>query len=200
MGVMLRPVLLPSKSAMPQKKTVYIKFFAGVDSKTMTKLTQVVQEALEKAAERIILLMSSPGGNVFAGLSGYNFLRGIPAEVATHNFGSVDSIAIVLFCAGSRRFCVPHSRFLLHGIGFDVTSATRFDEKILDERIKSLRIDRENISRVIADNTGRALVDVERDMLTGTVLNSEQAREYGLVHEIRSELFERGAEIIEITQ
>ena len=182
------------------KKTVYIKFFVSVDLNTIAKLTNAVQEKLKEGIERFVLLISSPGGNVFAGLSGYNFLKGVPAEVITHNFGSADSIATVLFCAGSGRFCVPHARFMLHGIGFEITNPTRFNEKILDERIKSLKVDRENISRVIADNTGRALADVERDILEGTVLNSEQAQEYGLVHEIKTELFEKGAEVIEITQ
>jgi len=181
------------------KKPVYIKFFVGIDVNTIDKLTRLVLEKLREGVERFVVLISSPGGNVFAGLSGYSFLKGIPAEVITHNFGSADSIATVLFCAGSKRFCVPHARFLLHGIGFDVTGPTRFNEKILDERIKSLRIDRENISRVIAESTGKTLADVEKDILEGTVLNSEQAREYGLVHEIKTELFERGAEVVEIT-
>lgn len=181
------------------KGTVYIKFFVGIDPNSVTKLTRAVQEKLKEGVERFVILISSPGGSVFAGLSGYSFLKGIPAEVFTHNFGSADSIATVLFCAGSRRFCVPHARFLLHGIGFDVASPTRFDEKILDERIKSLKIDRENISRVIADNTGKPLAEVEKDILDGTVLNSEQALKYGLVHEIKTELFEKGAEVIEIT-
>ncbi len=185
---------------MPQsKKTIYIKFFVGINRNTIAKLTKLVQEKLKEGVERFVLLISSSGGNVFAGLSGYSFLKGIPAEVITHNFGSADSIAAVLYCAGSRRFCVPHARFLLHGIGFDVTSPTRFNEKILDERIKSLKVDRENISRVIADNSGKSIADVERDILEGTVLNSDQACKYGLVHEIKTELFEKGAEVVEIT-
>ncbi len=69
----------------------------------------------------------------------------------------------------------------------------------MDERIKSLATDRENISRVIADNTGKQLEDIERDILTGTVLNSDQAKDYGLVHEIKSELVQKGVEIITIT-
>lgn len=181
------------------KKTVYVKFFVEINANTIGKLTTLVQEKLKEGIERFVLLISSPGGNVFAGLSGYNFLKGIPAEVITHNFGSADSMSTVLFCAGSRRLCVPHARFLLHGIGFDVTSPTRFNEKTLDERIKSLKMDRENVSRVISDTTGRALADVEKDILEGTVLNSEQACEYGLAHEVKAELFERGAEVIEIT-
>jgi len=184
---------------MSDGKTVYTRFFAGVSADTIEALAKLVQEQLRKKTSRFVVLMSSPGGNVFAGLSGYNFLKGIPAEVVTHNYGSVDSIATVLFCAGSHRLCVPHARFLLHGVGFDVSTPTRFDEKILDERIKGLRIDRENIASVIADNTGRSLADVERDMLEGTVLNSEQALEYGLVHEIKIELFEEGARVFEIT-
>ncbi len=38
------------------------------------------------------LLLSSPGGSVFHGLSVYNFLKGAPFEVYTYNFGSVDII------------------------------------------------------------------------------------------------------------
>ena len=174
---------------MAPSRTVYIKFFTGVDVNTITTLTQLIQDQLKKRVDRFVLLISRPGGNVFAGLSGYNFLKGIPAEVVTHNFGSVDSIAAVLFCAGSQRLCVPHARFLLHGIGFDVNEKTRFDEKILDERLKGLKVDRENMSRVIADNTGKSLAEVERDILEGTVLNSRQALAYGLVHKIRAELF-----------
>lgn len=184
---------------MSDVKTVYIRFFAGVNADTIETLTKLIQDQLQEQVDRFVLLLSSPGGNVFAGLSGYNFLKGIPAQVVTHNYGSVDSIAAVLYCAGSRRLCVPHARFLLHGIGFDITTPTRFNEKILDERIKSLRVDRENIASVIADNTGKSLADVERGMLEGTVLNSQQALEYGLVHEIKTELFEKGARVFEIT-
>lgn len=180
------------------KKTVYIKLFGDISNDTIRKLTALVQAKLKEGVERFALLISSTGGGVFAGLSGYNFLKGVPAEVITHNFGSADSMAIVLFCAGSRRYCVPHARFLLHGIGFDVAGSTRFDEKKLDEHIKRLSIGRENISRVISDTTGKPIKQVERDILEGIVLNAEEAREYGLVHELKIELFEKGAEVIDI--
>jgi len=89
----------------------------------------------------------------------------------------------------------------LHGIGFSVTAPTRFDEHILDERIKGLRLDRETIASIIADSTGgkKKVKDVDKDILSNTVLNSQQAIDYGLVHEIKIELFPKGAEIISIT-
>jgi len=181
------------------KKTAYIRFFAGVNPKTVNTLIQVTEKQLGEGIERFVLLISSGGGQVFSGISGYNFLKGIPAEVITHNFGSIDSVAVVLFCAGAKRLCVPHARFLLHSVGFDVPAATRFDEKILDERIKGLRMDRENIARIIADNCGREVEEVDQDILTSIVLNSEKAITYGLVHEVKAELFPKGEEIIDIT-
>lgn len=181
------------------KKTVYIRFFANVSPKTVDTLIQRVEEKLKEGIELFVLLISSGGGNVFSGISGYNFLKGIPAKVITHNFGSIDSVAVVLFCAGTKRLCVPHARFLLHGIGFNVTAPTRFDEKILDERIKSLRMDRQNIASIIADNCGKEIEKVDQDILTSIVLSADEAIKYGLVHEIKLDLFPEGVEILDIT-
>lgn len=58
---------------------------------------------------------------------------------------------VVLFSAGQERYCVPHARFLLHGVGFNVSQPTRFEEKHLDERREGLMIDRQNIARIIAE-------------------------------------------------
>ena len=181
------------------QQTVYIRYFAPVDDERIKKLMATLEEELKAGRERFVILISSPGGSVLNGISAYNFLKGIPAEILTCNFGSTDSIAVCLFCAGSKRFCVPHGRFLIHGIGFDAPAGARFDEKSLGERIINLRNERETICRIIADNTGKKLEDVEQDMFNGITLTAEQAKDYGLVHEIKSELFEKQAEIISIT-
>jgi len=182
-------------------KTTYIRFFAEVNAKIVKALMQTVEQKLKEGAERLVILISSPGGNVSAGISAYNFLKGIPTEVITYNFGDAHSIAVILFCAGCKRLCVPHARFLLHGIGFNITTPTRFDEHSLDERIKGLRLDRETIASIIADSTKgkKKAEDVDKDILSNTVLNSQQAIDYGLVDEIKTELFPKGAEIISIT-
>jgi ATP-dependent Clp protease protease subunit len=181
------------------QQTVYIRYFGPIDDERVKKLMAALEQKLKEGRERFVILISSPGGQVFQGISAYNFLKGIPAEVITYNFGSVDSIAVCLFCAGAKRFCVPHGRFLIHGIGFDVPAGARFDEKSLGERITDLKNERETICRIIADNTGKKLEDIEQDMLKGITLTPEEAKGYGLVHEIKTELFEKQAEVITIT-
>ena len=125
---------------MPEK-TVYVKFFAGVDENSVKTLMNVAEQKLREGATKIILLISSGGGNVFAGVTGYNFLKGIPAEVETHNFGSAVSIALVLFCAGKKRLSVPHATFLLHGVQANFPQGAGLEEKQLEERLKGLKLD-----------------------------------------------------------
>lgn len=178
--------------------TFYIKFFAPVMQESINILMQVVDKKLAQGAKKMGLLISTPGGDVFHGISAYNYLKGIPLEITTHNFGSADSIGAVLFCAGSKRFSVPHARFLLHGVMCNFSAPASFEEKQLEERLKGLQIDMGNIARIIADTVKKDKQQILDDMLNRTTLYPEQAIKYGLVHEIKSELFEPGSEVISI--
>ena len=177
---------------------LYVRFMAPVVPQTTAQLFTVLDEAVRSKVDRIHLMLSSPGGSVFDGLSTYNFLRGMPIEVFTYNFGSVDSIGVVIFCAGARRFCVPHARFLIHPVQVNVQAKASFDEKQLEEVLKGVKIDQENIARVIADTTNQPLPNIESNMIDRTTLSPTQARDYGLVHEIKSELFPIDARLIVI--
>lgn len=184
----------------PHSQTVAIRFFAPVDASSINALLSAVDLKLKSGTNRIILMISCPGGSVFHGLSAYNYLKGIPAQVVTHNFGSVDSIGVVLFCAGSTRLSVPNARFLLHGVAAGFQQAERIEEKQLEERLKSLQIDMTNIAGVISASTGKTVAEVNAAMLERTTLDPEQAKEWGLAHEIKSQLLEPGCEVISIQE
>lgn len=173
----------------------YIRFMAPVLPQTTDQLLKIVDQKIAQRCKRLHLLISSPGGSVFHGLSVYNFLRGAPIEVLTYNFGSVDSIGVVIFCAGKHRYSVPHARFLIHGVRFNVNGNISFDEKQIEEHLKGLKIDQLNIARVIADTSSKPTHKVEEDMNNRTTLNPSEAKDYGLVHEIKSELFPLDADL-----
>ncbi len=179
-------------------KPVVIRFFAPVIDATVNALMSGVDQKMKQGIRDFIILISSPGGSVIHGLSAYNYLKGLPASITTHNFGSVDSIGIVLYCAGSKRLSVPQARFLFHGVNVQFKGEQNLEEKLLEERLKGLRIDMENIAKVIAANTGKSAKDITDAMIERTTLNPEEALSWGLVHEIKSELFEAGSEVIAI--
>jgi len=139
-----------------KKKTVCIEFLCGVDEYTVTQLTDSVNALMKKGYEQIIILISSPGGNVFYGLSAFNFLRGVPVEIITHNFGSVDSTAGIIFSAGSKRYSVPHARFLIHPLSWTYNNPTTLSEEQMEENLKSFRLDTENTAGVLAEVTGKS--------------------------------------------
>jgi len=179
-------------------KPVVIKFFAPVNENTINSLMNAIDQKMKQGVTNFTILISSTGGTVFHGLSAYNYLKGIPATITTHNFGSVDSISVVLYCGGSKRLSVPQARFLLHGVSSIFAQNTNLEEKQLEERLKALKIDIENIAKVIAANTGKSVEAVINAMLERTTLNPEEAQAWGLVNEISSELFEAGSEVISI--
>jgi ATP-dependent protease ClpP protease subunit len=177
---------------------IVIKFFAPVIDATINALMDAIDQKMKAGQKSFILLISSPGGSVFHSLSAYNYLKGIPADITTHNFGSVDSSSVVLYCSGKRRLSVPTARFLLHGVSFQFTQPASLEEKQLEETLKGLRIDLQNIARVIAANTEKSQDEVIQAMRDRTILNPEEAKSWGLVHEIKVELFPPEAEVISI--
>lgn len=181
-------------------KEIYIRFMAPVIPVTVAQLMKVIDNKIVNKYERLHLLLSSPGGSVFHGLSVYNFLNGAPLEVYTYNFGSVDSIGVVMYCSGLKRFCVPHARFLIHGVKMNFNGQASFDEFQIHEHLKSVQIDQKNIARVIADNTGKGADVIEKDMHDRKTPNPTEAKDYGLVHEIKSELFPANAEFISVNE
>ena len=181
---------------MPPKPVV-IKFFAPVIDVTINALMNAIDQKMKEGVIEFILLISSPGGSVHHCLSAYNYLKGIPAEITTHNFGSVDSIGVIVFCGGTNRLSVPEARFLLHGVSANFQNE-RLEEKQLEERLKGLQNNVENIAKVIAANTSKSVQAVRDAILERTILNPEEAKAWGLVHEIKPELFETSSEVISI--
>ena len=181
---------------MPE--AVIVKFYSPVSEASIGALMKVVDQKLAAGVTQFTVQISTSGGSVFRGLTAYNYLKGIPAEVTTHNIGSVDSIGVALFCAGRVRLSVPQARFLMHPVSMNFREGATYEEPKLVELVKSLRVDMDNCASVVAANTRKTCRQVFRAMLGRTTLDPDAALEWGLVHEIRQELFAEGAEVIPI--
>ncbi len=86
----------------------------------------------------------------------------------------------------------------MHGVIANFSQNASLEENQLEERLKGLRIDSGNIAKVVAANTGRSVEQITQAMLDRTILNPQEAQAWGLVHEIKVELFPAGAEVISI--
>jgi len=178
--------------------TLHIIFDGQIDQNNSRMLIHTITDRMKHGENHFVLHISSPGGNVYWGITLHNFLKGIPARVETNNLASSDSIAIVVYCSGEKRYSAPNARFMIHGVGITLPANTRLEEKQLNERLESLKTDADNIARIIASHSDKSEEEIKKHMYDGVVLNPEQAQEYGLVHEIREKMFEEGEEVIHI--
>ena len=153
-------------------KPIVIKFFAPVIDVTINALMNAVDQKMKQGTTQFILLISSPGGSVIHGLSAYNYLKGLPVTITTHNFGSVDSIGVILFCSGSKRLSVPQARFLLHGVSAGFQNE-RLEEKKGDVTDKKLTVSMDMSARSTWDSSITAHLD---DIPFDSVGKGEQSR------------------------
>ena len=104
----------------------------------------------------------------------------------------------MIYAAGDRRLSVPHGQFVLHGPSANFPANASLSETQLEERLSNLKNDIDNIAGVLAGATGKDEATIHQDMRQGLTLNPEQAVDYGLVHEIREELYPAGARVLRV--
>lgn len=134
----------------------------------------------------ISLYINSPGGSVSAGLAMYDTMRLIPNDVSTLAMGLAASMGQFLLSAGTpgKRYALPHSRILMHqgsaGIG-----GTAIDIEIQAENLEHTK----NVMLgLIAEHTGQPVEQIERDSLRDRWFTAEEAREYGFVDRVLTDV------------
>ena len=92
---------------IPTKASVlYVIFTAEINPTTVEKLTAVMVQAAKKLVKEVYLAISTPGGQVQAGITLYNTLSALPFDLTVHNIGNVDSIGNVVFLSGEVPLCI----------------------------------------------------------------------------------------------
>ena len=138
----------------------------------------------ENPEKDISLYINSPGGSVSAGMAIYDTMNFIKPDVSTLCNGMAASMGAFLLSSGAKgkRFSLPSSKVMIHQpLGGARGQATEI-EIAAREIIKT----REQLSRILAENTGQPLERIERDTERDYYLSAAESKEYGLVDEVIS--------------
>ena len=142
----------------------------------------------ENPDKDIALYINSPGGSVTAGLAIYDTMQFIKPDVSTICVGQAASMGAVLLAGGAKgkRFCLPHSRMMIHqplgGFQGQATDIEIHAREILDAR--------ERLNAILAHHTGQSMDKIEQDTDRDNFMTGEQAVAYGLIDAVLSK---RGA-------
>jgi len=150
-------------------------------------IAQLLFLAGEDPEKDIQLYINSPGGSITAGLAIYDTMQYIKNDVSTLCIGQAASMGAFLLMAGKKgkRFALPNSRILIHqplimggGISGQATE--------IDIHAREILRLREMMNKIQAEHTGQTLEQIERDTDRDFIMNSTQAKEYGLIDDIMS--------------
>lgn len=174
---------------------IYINFSAEINPHTLEALMNFLADQTNKGEKEFYILLSSLGGSVKDGVTLYNYINSLPAKIVMHNIGLVNSIANVVFLAGKERYATSHSSFLFHGVGFDIPSPIRLEEKELKEKIKIIERDQTLMSEIIAERTKLSIEEIRKLFLEAQTKTPEEAKNMGLIQEIKEVKIPEGAKV-----
>jgi ATP-dependent Clp protease protease subunit len=162
--------------------------FGGIDAKTMENLAGIVDNYVQHGLTNITLNISSNGGELEPAIAAYEYLKGRPINLTTHNFGNVDSSAVILFAAGTQRLCTPLGRFVIHDPASVIQIPGEMDEAHLNERVATLKQGAETMAKILAEVTGKPTTIVRGWMKDRVVWTAEQALDNKLATSIKDEV------------
>ena len=158
----------------------------GTLQMTMDLYCHVTEDTLflemENPDADIMLYINSPGGEITAGMAIYDTMRYLKCEVSTICVGMAASMAAVLLSSGAKgkRKALPNAEVMIHQpLGGAQGQAT--DIAIHAERILKMK---QKLNQILAENTGKRLSEIERDVERDHFLTADEAKEYGLIDEI----------------
>ncbi len=136
----------------------------------------------ENPDKDIHLYINSPGGSVTAGMSIYDTMQFIKPDVSTMCIGQAASMGALLLSGGAagKRFCLPHSRMMIHQPlgGFSGQASD------IEIHAKEILYIRERLNDVLAKHTGQPIERIQQDTDRDNFMSGTAAVEYGLIDKV----------------
>lgn len=152
------------------------------DTTASVVIAQLLYLDAEDPEKDIQLYINSPGGSVSAGFAIYDTMNLIRADVSTIAMGTAASMGAFLLSSGTKgkRFALPSAEVMIHQ-PLGGTRGQASDIRIHAEHILHTK---EKLNRILSQNTGKSIQEIERDTDRDNFLTAEEALAYGLVDQI----------------
>ena len=163
--------------------TEYVLFSRDINDQTVNELVATVNE-ISRRGEDVYLMLNSDGGNVHAGIHCYSMLMALPTTLTVHNMGHVDSVANVLFLAGSQRYATASSVFLFHGVAFTFNNPITLNASGFREHLDAVLADDNRIAGIIERHSALTLSQARELFDEQRVYDAKWAQDNKFIHDI----------------
>lgn len=130
----------------------------------------------------ISLYINSPGGSVTAGLAIIDTMNFIKSDVSTICVGIAASMGALILSSGTKgkRFTLPNSEVMIH----QVMGGAEGQASDIAINAKHILRTKDTLNKILAQNTGKKIDQVEKDSDRDYWMTSDEAKKYGIIDEI----------------
>ncbi|XBC42197.1 MAG: ATP-dependent Clp endopeptidase proteolytic subunit ClpP [Buchnera aphidicola (Meitanaphis elongallis)] len=158
-----------------------IIFLTGTieDSIANSIVAQILFLESENPEKDIFIYINSTGGTISSGMSIYDTMQFVQPNINTICIGQACSMAALILASGKKgkRFCLPHSRMMIHqplgGCNGQASDIEIHAQEII--KIKKM------INKIMSMHTGKDVHVIEKDTERDYFLSALEAIEYGLI-------------------
>eukprot|EP00270_Netrium_digitus_P008283 TRINITY_DN2466_c0_g1_i1.p1 TRINITY_DN2466_c0_g1~~TRINITY_DN2466_c0_g1_i1.p1 ORF type:complete len:332 (+),score=53.29 TRINITY_DN2466_c0_g1_i1:60-998(+) len=142
-------------------------------------VSQLLLLDAQDANKDIRLFVNSPGGSISASMAIFDAIQLCRADVSTIAFGLAASTASIILMGGTKgkRYAMPNARIMMHQ-PLGGASGQAIDVEI---QAKEIMYHKDNLTRIIAQITGRSYEQVEKDIDRDRYMSPVEAMEYGVI-------------------
>ena len=181
---------IPSLNFMDEKlfKSRSISIFGQINERIARSVTEQLLALSAESSDPITIYISSPGGHVESGDVIYNMIKFIKPVVRVVGTGWVASAATSIYLAAKRenRFSLPNTRYLVH----QPSGGSRGVATDISIQAQQIMKTKQRINKLISDETGRPLEQVEKDTDRDYWMSVDEAIEYGIVTKVVTSISE----------
>ncbi|MDE6420577.1 MAG: ATP-dependent Clp protease proteolytic subunit, partial [Lachnospiraceae bacterium] len=154
------------------------------DQSASIVIAQMLFLEAEDPEKDIQFYINSPGGSISAGLAMYDTMQYIRCDVSTICLGMAASFGAFLLAGGAKgkRRALPNAEIMIHqpAIGGKGVQGQATDIQIVSDHL--LR-SKKRLNRILAQNTGRTVAEIEAATERDNYLSAEEALAFGLIDE-----------------
>ena len=161
-----------------------VVFLSGEVTDELANLVvaQLIYLESKDPTKDISLYINSPGGSVSAGLAIYDTMNYIRCDVSTICIGLAASMGAFLLSSGTKgkRYALPNSEIMIP----QVLGGAQGQATDVEIQTKQLLKIKQKLNRLLAENVGRDIAEVERDTERDNYLSADEAKCYGIIDQV----------------
>lgn len=157
------------------------------DTSASLIVAQMLFLEAQDPSKDIQLYINSPGGAVTAGFAIYDTMKYIKCDVSTICVGLAASFGAFLLAGGThgKRMALPNAEIMIHqpAMHGNGVQGPASDIKIVSDYMQK---NKQRLNRILAENTGHTIEEIERDTDRDNFMSAEEAFNYGLIDSVIS--------------